>query len=129
MNLQLKELCFNISRFNCIMDLNIVTIVDLSCIYYQWDGLILNLASLCCFVDCQLDILLALAKYLERAWIGLTLGSLVCDMVLCFVTFPYGGLGQVWYLIVSIPDLCLHPYFGSVIKLHFSLFHFTFWVK
>ena len=25
-----------------------------------------------------------------------------------FVTFPYGILGQVWYLIVSIPDLrCL----------------------
>ena len=23
-----------------------------------------------------------------------------------FVTFPYGILGQVWYLIVSIPDLC-----------------------
>ena len=22
-----------------------------------------------------------------------------------------GVLGQVWYLIVSIPDICLHPYF------------------
>ena len=29
-----------------------------------------------------------------------------------FVTFPYGGLGQVWYLIVSIPDHCLFPYFN-----------------
>ena len=28
-----------------------------------------------------------------------------------FVTFPYGILGQVWYLIVCIPDLCLLPYF------------------
>ena len=28
-----------------------------------------------------------------------------------FVTFPCGVLGQVWYLIVSIPDLCLLPYF------------------
>ena len=28
---------------------------------------------------------------------------LVC--VLCFVTFPYGVSGQVWYLIVSISDL------------------------
>ena len=28
-----------------------------------------------------------------------------------FVTFPYGVLGQVWYLIVSIPDICLLPYF------------------
>ena len=28
-----------------------------------------------------------------------------------FVTFPYGILGQVWYLIVSIPDLCCLSYF------------------
>ena len=27
------------------------------------------------------------------------------------VTFPYGVLGQVWYLIVSISDHCLLPYF------------------
>ena len=28
------------------------------------------------------------------------------------VTFPCGALGQVWYLIASIPDLCLLPYFA-----------------
>ena len=28
-----------------------------------------------------------------------------------FVTFPCGVPGQVWYLIVSIPDICLLPYF------------------
>ena len=28
-----------------------------------------------------------------------------------FVTFPYGVLGLVWYLIVMIPGLCLFPYF------------------
>ena len=28
-----------------------------------------------------------------------------------FVTIPCGVLSQVWYLIVSIPDLCLLPYF------------------
>ena len=28
-----------------------------------------------------------------------------------FVTFPCGILGQVWYLIVSIPDLCRLYYF------------------
>ena len=27
------------------------------------------------------------------------------------VTDPYGILGQVWYLIVSILDLCLLPFF------------------
>ena len=30
-----------------------------------------------------------------------------CD----FVTFPCGTLGQVWYLIVFIPDLCHLSYF------------------
>ena len=29
-----------------------------------------------------------------------------------FVTFPYGVLGQVCYLIVSILDLCILSYFG-----------------
>ena len=29
-----------------------------------------------------------------------------------FVTFPCGVLGQVWCLIVSIPDLCTFTYFG-----------------
>ena len=33
-----------------------------------------------------------------------------------FVTFPLGILGQVWYLIVSIPDLC--P-FLTFIYVHF----------
>ena len=39
-------------------------------------------------------------------------GSLVYYVLFCaFVTFTYGVLGQVWYLIVSISDLCLLPYF------------------
>ena len=29
-----------------------------------------------------------------------------------FVTLPCGILGQVWYLIVSIPDICRLSYFG-----------------
>ena len=28
-----------------------------------------------------------------------------------FVTFPFGILDQLWYLIVSIPDLCCISYF------------------
>ena len=43
----------------------------------------------------------------ERA--GLLCGMFTCD----FGTFPYSVLGQVWYLIVSIPDLSLLPYYGS----------------
>ena len=37
---------------------------------------------------------------LRKGW------PLVCGV---FVTFPYGVLGQVWYLVVSIPD---RSYFG-----------------
>ena len=39
------------------------------------------------------------------------LGSRVCDISLCFVTFPYGVLGQVRYLIVLITDILLLLYF------------------
>ena len=31
---------------------------------------------------------------------GGPLGYLVCDFLLCFVTFPYGCFGQVLYVIV-----------------------------
>ena len=31
-----------------------------------------------------------------------------------FVTFPSGILGQVWYLIESIPDICRLSYFATV---------------
>ena len=37
--------------------------------------------------------------------------SIVCDVKLCFATFPCGILGQVWYLIVLIPDRCRLSYF------------------
>ena len=48
------------------------------------------------------------------------LGSLVYDVFFCFFTFPYGVPGQVWYLILSILDICLLLYF--VIRNAF--FHF-----
>ena len=38
--------------------------------------------------------------------------ALVGDVLCIFVTFPCGILGQVWCLIESFPDLCLHSYFG-----------------
>ena len=38
--------------------------------------------------------------------------ALLCTMFSCVVvTFPCGVLGQVWYLILSIPDIYLLPYF------------------
>ena len=38
--------------------------------------------------------------------------ALVGDVNCIFVTFPRGILGQVWYLIVSFPDLCHLSYYG-----------------
>ena len=45
----------------------------------------------------------------EMRW---PLGSIYV-MFIVFVTFPYGVLVQVWYLIALIPDLCLLPYFDA----------------
>ena len=39
--------------------------------------------------------------------------ALVCDVYCDFVTFPFGILGQGWYLIVSTPDFCCLSYFES----------------
>ena len=47
------------------------------------------------------------ATCLERA----DLLALVCDVYCAFVTFPCGIPGQVWYLIVSFPDLCRLSFF------------------
>ena len=44
------------------------------------------------------------------------LTDLLYVMFYCvFVTFPYGSLGQVWCLIVSIPDLCILSYFDYIL--------------
>ena len=58
-----------------------------------------------CFLVCSLE---PYGHLLGNGW---PLGSLVCDVFLCFGTFLCEVLGQVWYLIVSIPDLCLLTYF------------------
>ena len=44
-------------------------------------------------------------------WERADLLALVGDVYCIFVTFPCGILGQVWYLIVSFPDLCLERYY------------------
>ena len=47
-------------------------------------------------------------------WKGADLLALVGDVYCIFVTlntFPNGILGQVWYLIVSFPDICQLSYF------------------
>ena len=53
-------------------------------------------------------------------WERANLFALLYVMLSCvFVTFPCSVLGQVWYLAVSNPDLCLFTYF--VILVHVSV--------
>ena len=51
---------------------------------------------------------------------GLTSWLLIVMSYCDLVTFPYGILGQVWYLIVLIPTLCFLSYF--VKRTHFFQF-------
>ena len=47
--------------------------------------------------------------------------ALLYVMFYCvFNTFPCGVLGQVWCLIVLIPDLCLRSYFDNENKSRFK---------
>ena len=48
-------------------------------------------------------------------WERANLLALLYVMFSCvFVIFPCCVLGQVWYFIVSIPDLCLFTYFVTI---------------
>ena len=54
--------------------------------------------------------------------------ALVCDVQCDFVTFPFGILGQVWYLTVLIPDpCCLSNFVSRSVYLH--LFCYSFKTK
>ena len=44
-------------------------------------------------------------------WERADLFALVCDVYGVFVTFLCGILGQVWYLIILVSDLCLFSHF------------------
>ena len=54
------------------------------------------LCMLCLYVTC---------------WEGADLLAFVCCVFILVCHFPIGILGQVWYLIVSIPDICTLTYF------------------
>ena len=62
-----------------------------------------------CFSCFRICSLLLVVTCLERV----DLLALVGDVYSIFVTFPGGILGQVWYLIVSFPDLCRLSYFAT----------------
>ena len=52
--------------------------------------------------------------FVVTCWERADLLALVCGVYCEFVTFPIGILGQVWYLIVSIPDLCTLTYLAEI---------------
>ena len=48
--------------------------------------------------------------FVVTCWERADLLALVCGVLLWVCHFPIGILGQVWYLIVLIPDLCTLTY-------------------
>ena len=60
-----------------------------------------------CLVFVVLSRLLVAALWSNATWLSFVMLNCV------FVTFPCGILGQVWYLIVLIPDLCRLSYFAQ----------------
>ena len=72
---------------------------------------------ICVFRVCLCYTILSVpCSFAVTCWERAELLALLCVKFSCaFVTFPYGVLGQVWYLMVLIPDLCLLPYFGCYI--------------
>ena len=68
--------------------------VFVSCIFHAFASV------LCCLV----------VTCLARADVLAIVGDIYC----IFVTFPCCILGQVWYLIVSFPDLCRLSYYDAL---------------
>ena len=65
------------------------------------------------------------SSHVITCWERADLLALLCVMFLCvFVSFPFGVSGQVWYLIVSIPDLCLLFYFHHCLRTRSFTFSF-----
>ena len=72
------------------------------------------------FVDpfCYLCFVSVILSFLFLAALWSPAGKRATSWLFCMycvlITFPHGVLGQVCYLIVSIPDLCLLPYSDTV---------------
>ena len=54
-----------------------------------------------------------ISRLVVTCWERADLLALVGDVYCIFVTFPCGILGQMWYLIVSFPDLFRLYYFDT----------------
>ena len=79
---------------------------------------VLLLLIICVFVSCVSHAFASVHSCLVvTCWERADLLTLVGDVYCIFVTFSCGILGQVWYLIVSFPDLCYLSYFKFLIFL------------
>ena len=75
--------------------------------YFFCGSFVLFLSCVCCaFARLFICALWSPAGKGLTSWLSFVMSNCV------FVTFPCGILGQVWYLIVSIPDLCPLSYFS-----------------
>ena len=81
----------------------IFLLTDSKAVLHLWIICVIYVLCLPCFCVC---LLLPCGHLRERT----DLLALVCDLYCDFVTFPFGILGQVWYLILSIPDPCCLSY-------------------
>ena len=66
-----------------------------------------------CYLSCVCHAFLSVqCSIVVTCWERANLLALLCVIFLCvFVTLSCGVLDQVWYLLVSIPDLCFLTYF------------------
>ena len=95
----LRIVCTISFHYSCpwISSMSFFYVFVLSCVCYVF-------ARICLYVLC--------GHLLGKGW---PLGSrLWCLLWVCH--FPIGILGPVWYLIVSIPDLCTPTYFNFTYK-------------
>ena len=86
----------------------------------------LTILSCVCYVFVRVYLYVLCDHLLGKGW---PLGSrLWCLLWVCY--FPIGILGQVWYLIVSIPDLCTLTYLWlGIIVLYESISPFSLWLS
>ena len=89
---------------------SIISAGDINSLSNLLDTYVSCLSLLCCLVR-----FLQPVTCLERAY----LLALLCVVFSCdLVTFPSDFPGLIWYLIVSIPDLCLPLYFKLKYYIH-----------
>ena len=60
--------------------------------------------------------------FVVTCWERADLLALVCGVLLRVCHFPICILGQVWYLSVSIPDLCTLTYFYTLAEILSNIF-------